>query len=205
MTLKDSTHPLRHRSISRLNHQAIRRNAIPESYEGKINLFLKERGNLFISMIQWHERLQSDPTCKRSLANWLQDLRDDFFRFSALVRIIRASHTLTEDERSGWEACWNSKIRIIQDNLDRLIGLLRMSPSDWSDDGLATFLLMIAVNIGRLHYERLDLNARLSQFTIHLHELSKSLEREDHVPKLEDVWVEMTEVVFCRCEHCMTI
>lgn len=179
------------------------RTSIPESQEGKINLFLKERGNLFIDLMQWHEHLQSTPTCKLPLANWLQDLRDDFYRFSALVRMIRASLTLTEDERSGWEACWNSKVRIIQDNLDRLIGLLRMSPSDWSNDGLATFLLMIGVNIGRLHYEKLDLNAGLSRFMVNLHDLSKSIEREDHVPKLEDVWVEMTEVVFCRCEYCL--
>jgi hypothetical protein len=178
---------------------------IPESHEGRITLFLQERGNLFIDMVKWHERLQSTPTstCKLELANWLQDLRDDFYRFSALVRIIRSSLTIIEDERSGWEACWNSKVRIIQDNLDRLIALLKISTCDWSDDGLATFLLMIAVNIGRLHYERLDLYAGLSEFMVKIHELSKSLEREDHVPKLEDVWIEMTEAVFCRCEYCM--
>jgi hypothetical protein len=181
------------------------RASIPESHEGKINLFLKERGLLFIDMIIWHERLQSTPTpsCKHDLANWLQDLRDDFYRFSALVRIIRASLSLTEDERTGWEACWNAKVRIIQDNLDRLIVHLQTSPSDWSDDGLATFLLMIAVNIGRLHYDKADLHAGLSSFMVNVHELSKSIDREDHVPKLEDVWVEMTEVVFCRCKYCM--
>ncbi|KAJ5900629.1 uncharacterized protein N7473_004699 [Penicillium subrubescens] len=140
------------------------RTRIPESHEERIDLFIKERGNLFIDMIQWHERLPSNPTptCKSELANWLRDLRDDFYRFSVL-----------------------------------------MSPCDWSDDGLATFLLIIAVNIGRLHYERLDLYAGLSEFMVKVHELSKSLETEEHVPKLEDVWIEMTEVIFCRCEYCM--
>lgn len=178
---------------------------IPKSQEAQINLFLKERGNLFIDLIQWHEQLQENPHCKIKLANWLQDLRDDFYRFSALVRIIRSPWTLPADERVGWEMCWNDKVRIIQENITNLISLLQASPSDWSDEGRATYVLMIAVNIGRLHYERVDLQGGLSSFMKNIHELSRSIDQEDHVPKLEDVWVKMTEIVFCQCKNCVRI
>ena len=178
---------------------------VPTSQEAQINLFLTERGNIFIDMIHWHERLQEAPKCKFELADWLQDLRDDFYRFSALVRIIRSPWNLSADERAGWEICWNDKVRIIQENITKLIALLRTSPSDWSDDGLATLVLMIAVNIGRLHHERVDLHAGLSSFMKNIHELSRNFDQEDHVPKLEDVWVKMTGIVFCRCKYCMRI
>lgn len=127
---------------------------VPQTQEQKVDSFAWERGMTFLKILQFHAIFLSDPLGSWELLFFLQDVRENIFHLSALVKIIRASYTLSTEERRGWQACWHRKVRLIQEHLDKVVALLRkmLKEDGWenSHKSLGAYVLIIAVSIGRL-------------------------------------------------------
>lgn len=72
----------------------------------------------------------------------------------------------------------------------------------WSNTDLATYLLMIALCVARLHFEPIRID-KMGRFMTKVHELAHSLDVEEHGPELDEIWETMADVVFCGCGYCV--
>lgn len=180
---------------------------VPKTQQQKVDTFLWDRGMTFLEMLQLHAIFLDDPIGSWELLFFLQDVRENFFRLSALVKIIRASYTLSAEERRGWQACWHRKVRLIQEHLDKVIVLLEkmLREDGWEDShkSLGAYVLIIAVSIGRLHYEKIDPSDYVWAYEHYLNRRVEDIEREELTGELKEIWVKMTETILCPCEYCL--
>ncbi|KAJ5159555.1 uncharacterized protein N7482_006559 [Penicillium canariense] len=171
----------------------------PTGKDEQISMFLAQRENMFHALMGWHNELLQNPYSRANVASQLEHFQNDFPHLSALVRVIRVSRgPVPEDERLGWETCWNDKVRCIQHYLDICIKYMRDLEKGWGTGNLAIFVSMIAVSIGRLHYEK-----GFDEFTTKMFQLAASMSHHEYSSGLWSVWTEMVKIVHRGCDYCL--